>query len=130
MNELYSKEVMKRFQHPKNVGEIKNPDGVGKVGNPRCGDLMWVYIKVGRKNGKEIIKSIKVKTFGCVAAIASSDMLCEIAKGKSLDEALKIKKDDIIKRLGRLPLLKIHCSVLAQEALQKAIEDYKKKGKK
>jgi len=114
--------------NPKNMGEIKNPDGVGKVGNPTCGDIMQVYIKVGKdKNNKEFIKDIKFKTFGCGAAIATSSMITQIAKGKELDEAKKITREDVAKSLEGLPPLKMHCSNLASDALKKAIEDYNKK---
>jgi len=119
----YSKKVMENFLHPKNMGGIKNPDGVGKIGNPLCGDIMWVYIKV--KDNKII--DIKFKTFGCVAAIASSDVVCELAKGKTLEQAKKLTKDDIIKKLGGMPSIKIHCSVLGIQALRLAIEDYEGK---
>lgn len=121
----YSKKVMSEFLHPKNMGEIKNPDGVGKIGNPICGDIMWVYIKV--KNNK--INDIKFKTFGCAAAIATSSMITQLAKGKTLKESQKIISQDVVKSLGGLPPIKIHCSHLAQEALKKAIEDYEKKKK-
>lgn len=114
---------MQHFMHPKFVGEIKNADGIGKVGNIVCGDIMHVYIKI--KNNKII--DIKFKTMGCVAAIASSDALCALAKGKTIEQASKISSKDIIKYLGDLPDVKKHCSVLGMEALQKAIEDYKKK---
>jgi len=126
--ELYSKKVMDYFKKPKNIGEIKNADGIGKVGNPQCGDIMHVYIKVGKnKKGKEILKDIKVKTFGCIAAIATSSIITEMAKGKTLDEALKITKMDIAKKLGGLPPIKMHCSVLSAQGLKEAIEDYMKK---
>ena len=121
----YSKEVMKHFTHPKNMGEIKNADGIGKVGNPVCGDFMWCYIKV--KDGK--IKDIKVKTFGCVAAIATSSMLTELVKGKTLAQANKITNQNVAKALKGLPPIKMHCSNLAAEALQAAITDYEKKNK-
>jgi len=121
----YSKCVMKHFINPKNMGEIKNADGIGKVGNLRCGDIMWIYIKV--KNDK--IKDIKFKTFGCVAAIATSSMITQIIKGKSIKDAQKVKYQDIVKFLGGLPPIKIHCSHLAQEALKRAIKDYEKKDK-
>jgi nitrogen fixation NifU-like protein len=122
---------MKLFMNPKNMGEIKNPDGIGKVGNPTCGDIMWVYIKVGKdKKGKEILKDVKFKTFGCASAIATSSMITQIAKGKTLEEAEKIKYQEVVDSLGGLPPIKIHCSTLATEALNKAIENYKdKKGK-
>ena len=123
MQGLYTKEVIDHFKNPHNIGEIENPDGIGKVGNPICGDMMWAYIKV--KDGK--IVDIKMKTFGCVAAIASTDYLCEIVKGKTLEQALKITSKDVVKKMGKVPSIKLHCSVLAQNALKKAIQDYKKK---
>jgi nitrogen fixation NifU-like protein len=129
----YNKKVMKLFMNPKNMGEIKNADGIGKVGNPTCGDIMWVYIKVGKdKNKKEIIKDIKFKTFGCAAAIATSSMITQVARGKTLEEAKKIKYKEVVDSLGGLPSIKVHCSQLATEALNKAILDYKNKkgGKK
>lgn len=128
---MYSERALKEFRHPKNIGEIKNPDGLGKVGNPQCGDLLWTYIKVGKnKQGKEIIKDIKVKTFGCLAAISTSSVLTTMAKGMSLDEALKIDKEKIAKELDGLPPQKMHCSVLAMDGLRRAIEDYKGKEKR
>lgn len=124
----YSKEVMKNFMDPKNMGEIKNADGVGKVGNPTCGDIMHVFIKVGKKGTKdEFIKDIKFKTFGCAAAIATSSMITQIAKGKQIDEANQIKTSDVAKSLKGLPEIKMHCGEMAAEALGKAIENYKKK---
>lgn len=128
---MYSKKVMEHFKHPHNLKEIKNPDGIGKIGNPTCGDIMWVYIKVGKnKQGKEFIKDIGVKTFGCVAAIATSSMITELAKGKTLEEAKKITRDNIKDALDGLPPIKVHCSNLSADGLHKAIEDYeKKKGK-
>lgn len=119
----YTKRVLEIFKKPKFAGEIKNASGVGEVGNAVCGDMMTVYIKV--KDDK--ITDIKFKTFGCVAAIASSEALCALAKGKSVDDALKISAADIVKYLGGLPNIKHHCSILGSEALEKAIEDYKKK---
>jgi nitrogen fixation NifU-like protein len=127
---IYTKKVMQYFMHPKNVGEIKDADGIGKIGNPVCGDIMYVYIKVGKKNGKEIISDIKFKTLGCAAAIATSSAVTEIAKGKTLSQAMKIKNSDVIKFLGSLPPVKHHCSLLAEEALGEAIYDYLKKNKK
>ena len=121
----YSKKVLEHFNNPKNMGELKNPDGVGQVGNPTCGDVMKVAIKV--KNDKII--NIKFQTLGCAAAIASSSVLTELAKGKSLDEAAKISRDDVVKALDGLPSEKVHCSVLAQDALKEAIKDYKKNHK-
>lgn len=127
---MYSEKVMEHFKNPKFTGEIKSPDGTGKVGNPVCGDVMEVYIKVGKnKDGKEFLEDIKVKTFGCVSAIASSDILCEMVKGKTLDEALKITNRDVVNELGGLPPAKIHCSVLAADALKKAIEAHRKNNK-
>ena len=128
----YNKKVMKLFMNPKNMGEIKDADGIGKVGNPTCGDIMWVYIKVGKdKKGKEILKDVKFKTFGCASAIATSSMITQMARGKTLDDAQKIKYQEVVDSLGGLPPIKIHCSTLATEALNKAIENYKnKKGDK
>ena len=123
---LYSEKVMEHFKHPRNVGEINNPDGIGHVGNPICGDIMELYIKV--ENDKII--DAKFKTFGCGAAIATSSMITEIVKGKTIDEALKISNETVIEALDGLPKVKRHCSVLAENALRLAIEDYlKKKGK-
>ena len=122
---MYNKKILKRFQNPKNAGELKTPDAVGEVGNIKCGDIMRVYIKV--KDNK--IKDIKFLTYGCVAAIASTDFLCEIVKGKTLDQALKVTSKDVVKKMGNVPAVKLHCSVLAQNALKKAIEEYKKKKK-
>jgi len=124
----YSKEVMKNYMHPKNLGEIKDADGVGKIGNPVCGDIMHVYIKVGKdKKGNEILKDVKFKAFGCAAAIATSSKITQLAKGKTLKDAEKIKYDEVVKSLGGLPRVKVHCSMMAQEALKKAIDDYEKK---
>ncbi len=128
MTITYSKEVMKNFMNPKNLGEIKNPDGIGKVGNPTCGDMMWLYIKVGKNTkGKEIIRDIKFRTFGCAAAIATSSMITQLAKGKTLREAGKITRNDVADSLKGLPPIKMHCSNLASEALRAAIKDYNKK---
>ena len=121
----YSRKVMQEFLKPKNMGEIKNPDGVGKIGNPQCGDITWVYIKV--KNDKII--DIKFKTFGCAAAIATSSMITQLAKGKTTDKAKKIKINDVASSLKGLPPLKMHCSELAINALRLAIKDYEKKKK-
>ena len=127
---VYSRKVMRHFTKPKNMGEIKNPDGIGQVGNPTCGDIMKVFIKVKKnKKGEEIIKEIKFKTFGCASAIASSSMLTEMVKGKTFKEANEIKMKDIAEKLGGLPRLKLHCSSMASETLKKAIEDYKSKKK-
>jgi nitrogen fixation NifU-like protein len=123
---LYSNKVMDHFKNPRNVGEIENPDGVGHVGNPVCGDIMELYIKV--KDG--IIVDAKFKTFGCGAAIATSSMVTEIVKGKSLKEALKISNKTVAEALDGLPAVKMHCSVLAEEALKLAIENYLSKSNK
>jgi len=126
----YSKKVVEHFIHPKNVGEIKNADGIGKEGNPVCGDVMYIYIKVAKnKQGKEIIKDIKFKTLGCAAAIATSSMVTELAKGKTIEQAMKITRNDVVDSLGSLPPIKMHCSNLAADALHKAIEDYINKKK-
>lgn len=126
--QFYSRRVMQLFRHPRNMGGMKNPDGVGRVGNPVCGDTMEIYIRVGRnRSGKEIIRDIKVKTMGCVAAIATSSQITEMAKGKGLEEAMKISNKDIVKIVEGLPPQKIHCSVLAADALHKAIEDYRRR---
>jgi len=117
---LYSEKVMDHFRNPRNVGEIDNPDGTGHVGNPVCGDIMELYIKVD----DGIITDAKFKTFGCGAAIATSSMVTEIVKGKTIDEALKISNQTVAEALGGLPAIKMHCSVLAEEALRSAIDDY------
>ncbi|MFH0948758.1 MAG: Fe-S cluster assembly scaffold protein NifU [Elusimicrobiota bacterium] len=119
----YSSKVMEHFNNPRNVGEIKDADGIGNVGNPVCGDIMRLYIKV--KDG--IIVNAKFKTFGCGAAIATSSMVTEMVKGKRIDEALKISNHAVAEALGGLPSIKMHCSVLAEEALRSAIDDYYKK---
>ncbi len=117
---LYSEKVMEHFRNPRNVGEIENPDGIGHVGNPVCGDIMELYIRV--KNG--VIADAKFKTFGCGAAIATSSMITEMVKGKSVEEALKISNHAVAEALDGLPPIKMHCSVLAEEALRSAINDY------
>ena len=122
---MYNEKIMERFTKPKFAGEIEDADAVGEVGNVKCGDIMRVYIKV--KDDR--IDDIKFKTYGCVTAIGASDFLCEIAKGKTLKEAEKITSKDIVEQMGDVPLIKIHCSVLAQDALKKAIENYRKKKK-
>ena len=120
---MYSEKVMEHFSNPRNVGEIEDADGVGTVGNPVCGDLMTIYIKVK----DNIIEDIKFKTFGCGAAIATSSMVTEMAMGKTLEEALKISRNDVADELEGLPPVKMHCSNLAADALKAAIDDYKKK---
>ncbi|NQT49095.1 iron-sulfur cluster assembly scaffold protein [Candidatus Kuenenbacteria bacterium] len=122
----YTKKLLEHFQSPHNQGKIKNADGVGEVGNIKCGDIMKLYLKVGKnKKGDDIIKDIKFETLGCAAAIGATSMLTDLAKGKTFDEALNISKDDIVKALGGVPPIKHHCSVLAQDALKKAIASYK-----
>jgi nitrogen fixation NifU-like protein len=117
---LYSEKVMEHFKNPRNVGEIENPDGVGHVGNPVCGDIMELYIKVN----DGIIVDAKFKTFGCGAAIATSSMVTEMVKGKKIEEALKISNKAVAEALDGLPPVKMHCSVLAEDALKSAIGDY------
>lgn len=124
---LYSKKVMEHIRHPRNLGEIKNPDGVATVSNPVCGDIMRLFIKVEKKGGKEYIKDVKFQTLGCGAAIATSSIITTMVKGKPLDEAEKITKKAVADALGGLPPVKLHCSVLAADVLKKAIENYRKK---
>jgi nitrogen fixation NifU-like protein len=127
----YSEKVMEHFKAPHNMGELKDADGVGKIGNPTCGDMMYCFIKVEKNDkGEPILKDIKVKTFGCVAAIATSSMITDLAMGKSLKEAKKITRDSVKDALQGLPPIKVHCSNLAADALHKAIEDYEKKQRK
>ena len=128
---MYTKKTIKYFTNPKHFGKIKKADGVGKVGNVVCGDVMWLYFKVGQNAKKQaIIKDVKFETFGCVAAIATSDMITGLAKGKTIKQALNINKDLIVKELGGLPTVKVHCSILAIDALAEAIYDYLTKQKK
>ena len=122
----YSEKVMDHFAAPRNVGELKDADGTGEIGNPTCGDMMTFYIKVK----DDVIEDVKFKTFGCGAAIAVSSMVSEMAKGKTLDEASKITNKDVAEELGGLPKNKMHCSNLGADALHMAIEDYRKKHKK
>jgi len=129
ISNLYSKKVMEHFQNPHHMGKIKNPSGVGRVGNPVCGDLMELEIKVVKKGGREIIKDAKFQTFGCGAAIATSSIMTDLIIGKTLDEAQKITNKAVIEALDGLPPIKRHCSVLAEEALQKAIKSYQEKSK-
>jgi len=124
---VYSKKVIEHFRNPHNYGSIKNPDGVGKVGNPICGDEMYLYIKVGK--GK-IIEDIRFETIGCAAAIATSSIVTDLVKGKTLKEAMKIGSKKIVESLGGLPPIKIHCSLLGVDALSEAIYDYLSKNKK
>ena len=117
---MYSEKVMDHFSNPRNVGEIENPDGEGTVGNPTCGDMMTIYIKVK----DDIIEDIKFKTFGCGAAVATSSMATELIKGKSIQEALKVSNKAVMEALDGLPPLKVHCSLLAEEAIHAALWDY------
>ena len=117
---LYSDIVMDHFMHPRNVGEIENPDGVGQVGNAKCGDIMKMYLKI-RDN---VIQDVKFETFGCGSAIASASMATEMIKGKTIDEALAVTNRQVVDALGGLPAHKLHCSVLAEESIKSAIKDY------
>lgn len=124
---MYSEKVLEHFRNPRNMGRIENADGIGKVGNPICGDVMYIYIKVE----DDKIVDCKFETFGCAAAIATSSMVTEMVKGKTLEEALKITNREVTEALDGLPPVKYHCSVLAEEGIRAAIEDYlRKKGKK
>ncbi len=123
----YSNKVLQHFKNPHNYGKIKKPDGVGEVGNIVCGDVMYLYIKVDKH---EVIKDVKFETYGCVAAIATSSVITDLAKGKTIEEALKLNKDSVINSLETLPPIKIHCSLLAVDALTEAIYDYLSKNKK
>ena len=120
---------MDHFRNPRNMGEMKDADAIGEVGNPVCGDLMYIYIKVEEKNGAEIINDISFQTFGCAAAIATSSMITELAKGKTLDDAIKISRNDVADSLDGLPPIKLHCSNLAADGLQDAIKKYRESKK-
>lgn len=122
----YSDKVLEHFKNPRNVGEIEDVDGVGRVGNPVCGDLMWIYLKIGKnEKGEELIEDIKFKTFGCGSAVATSSMITEMAKGMTLDEAYKITRQNVADELDGLPPIKMHCSNLAADALKAAIDNYR-----
>ncbi|MBR0425987.1 MAG: Fe-S cluster assembly scaffold protein NifU [Clostridia bacterium] len=121
---VYSEKVLDHFQNPRNVGEIPDADGVGMVGNAKCGDIMQMFIKVSED---EVIEDVKFKTFGCGAAIATSSMATELIKGKRIDEALSLTNEAVVEALEGLPPVKIHCSVLAEEAVKAAVDDYRKK---
>ena len=125
---MYNQKVVDYFMNPRNSGRIEDANAIGEVGNPKCGDVMKIYLKVGVK---QVIDDIKFETFGCAAAIATSSMVTELAKGKTIDEALKIKNKDVAEALGGLPEIKLHCSLLAQEGIEAAVADYylKKDGK-
>ncbi|MTI48978.1 Fe-S cluster assembly scaffold protein NifU [Sporosalibacterium faouarense] len=120
---MYSEKVMDHFSNPRNVGEIENADGVGQVGNPKCGDIMKMYLKIE----DDVIVDIKFKTFGCGSAIATSSMATELIKGKTIEEALKLTNKAVAEALGGLPPVKMHCSVLAEQAVKAALLDYSKK---
>lgn len=124
----YSKKVVRHFLNPKFFGKIEKPDGIGKEGNIQCGDIMTLYLKIDKKSDK--IKEIKFETLGCAAAVASSDIICEMVKGRTVKQAQEIKFEEILKKLGVLPPIKIHCSVLATKALKKAIKNYQNKKRK
>lgn len=121
---MYSQALMERFRNPKNVGEIENADGIGRVGNASCGDILEIFLKIENN----VIVDAKFKTFGCASAIASSDVACDIIRGMTIEEALDVTNDRIIKELDGLPAQKIHCSVLASEAIELAVEYYRKGG--
>jgi nitrogen fixation NifU-like protein len=126
----YSEKVIKNFLNPQNMGSMENPDGIGKAGNIACGDEMTIYIKVKKSDGddreNDILEDIKFETLGCAAAIATSSMITELAKGKTIKEARQIGRKDVAEELGGLPPIKMHCSNMAADALHKAIEDYLK----
>lgn len=117
---MYSEKVMEHFANPHNMGELKDANAVGEVGNAQCGDIMRIYLKIE----DDVVRDASFKTFGCCAAIASSSVATDMVKGKSIDEALRIKNSDVVNELDGLPPLKVHCSVLAEEAIRKAIENY------
>jgi nitrogen fixation NifU-like protein len=120
---MYSKKLMSHFKKPHNMGSLKNADGIGEVGNPVCGDIMKIYIKVSKNK----LKNIKFETLGCPAAIGTSSMVTDLAKGKTLEQAMKITNQDVAEALDGLPKIKMHCSNLAATALHKAIQNYQKK---
>ena len=122
MSSVYNEKVMEHFENPRNVGKLENADGVGEVGNATCGDIMRIYIKV---DDEERISDIRFQTFGCGAAVATSSIVTEIARGMKIDEAMVLNNQDVADSLGGLPAVKLHCSNLAADALHAAIEDYK-----
>lgn len=121
---MYSEKVMDHFEHPRNVGELEHPSGVGTVGNAKCGDIMRMYLDIGED---KIIREVKFKTFGCGAAIATSSMATELVKGKTVEEAMKVTNKAVMEALDGLPPVKVHCSLLAEEAIHAALWDYAKK---
>lgn len=124
---MYSEEVMDHFRNPRNMGALSDPEAIGNVGNPVCGDMMKIYLKVAKNaEGKDTVKDIGFETLGCVAAIATSSMITELARGKTLEEAEKIEFGDVKKALGSLPPIKVHCADLSVQALRKAIWEYRK----
>lgn len=127
MADLYNEKVMDHFMNPRNVGALDDANGVGQVGNPTCGDIMKIFLKIEEKDGKEYISDIKFQTFGCGAAVATSSMVTEMVKGKTLEEAEKLTNAQVAEELGGLPPIKMHCSNLAASALAEAIKDYKNK---
>ena len=118
---MYTEKVMDHFEHPRNVGEIENPSGMGTVGNPKCGDIMRIYLDIDEN---QVIRDVKFKTFGCGAAVATSSMATELVKGKPITEAVKLTNQAVVEALDGLPTQKIHCSVLAEEAIKAAVKDY------
>lgn len=123
---MYTETVMDHFRNPRNVGSIENPDGVGQVGNAKCGDIMKIYLKINN----DIVEDAKFETFGCGSAIASSSMATELIKGKSINEAVELSNKAVVEALGGLPPVKIHCSVLAEQAIKSALYDYAQKTNK
>jgi len=123
---MYTQKVMDRFLSPKNIGMIKGADGVGQVGNPVCGDIMKIYLKI--KDG--VIEDAKMKTFGCCAAIVSADIAIDLIRGKTIEDALKVTNKDVLDIMGEVPPQKIHCSILAQESIEQAVKDYYKRQEK
>lgn len=121
---MYNEKVVDYFMNPRNAGKIEDANGIGEVGNPTCGDVMKIYLKI---NDDEVIEDVKFETFGCAAAIATSSMITELVKGKSISEAIKVSNKDVVKELGDLPPAKLHCSLLAQEGIEAAIADYFKR---
>ena len=124
---MYNEKVLSEFKNPKNAGNLKGANGIGKVGNAACGDVMKISLLI---NERGIVEDAKFKTFGCAAAIASTNVACEMIKGKSIEEALKVKNSDVIAKLGGLPPVKVHCSILAEEAIKEAVADYYKRKEK
>lgn len=125
---MYTEKVVKRFENPRYAGELKDANAIGTVGNPACGDIMRLYMKINDET--KVIEDVSFKTFGCAAAIASTDVACELIKGKTIDEALKITNKQVVDMLGTLPPQKIHCSVLAEESIDAAIKNYYEKKSK